>query len=150
MVTIDLHLISFIIVMMLTQIAGFVNILGVFNINSFHKKRGWVRLLLHFFNELIEVCINLRVILSPEVYLNINYYAESLRISSLLNHRSQCGTQLNIAVWGYSNKYLPIVRNRVLVLWLFYNLVEVDCKGIVVPLVRGHHLVQHVFALKQD
>ena len=36
-------------------------------------------------------------------------------------------------------------------LWrLVYDLVEVDCEGIVVPLVRGHNLVIHFFTLKHD
>ena len=33
---------------------------------------------------------------------------------------------------------------------LVYDLVEVECKGVVVPATRRHYLVKHLFALKQD
>ena len=149
-VTVELHLISFSVVVLLNPVTSVVKDLCILMPNSFRNDGRWAGLSWHFLNILIEFLVLLPVILVPETKLIINDYSQSLGISGLWNERFQCGNEFTIAVWGNANKDFPIFGNRMWFDRLIYHLAEVDCDEVIVPLVWGHHLVQHLFTLEKD
>ena len=87
MMTIELHLISFTVVVSLVQNSGAVNILGVPNLYILDKKRGWVWSFFNFFYVIKEFFILLSVPLMPVVLLIEGNYAKSFRIFCLFYNR---------------------------------------------------------------
>ena len=57
MMTIELHLVCFAVVVTLIQNSGMINIFSVSNPDIFNEKRGWVRSSFYFFNIIIELSI---------------------------------------------------------------------------------------------
>ena len=84
-VTVELHLKSFTVVMLLNLITSVISILWVLMPNILHNDGRWAGLLGHFLNILIEFLVLLPVILVPETILIINDYSQSLRISGFWN-----------------------------------------------------------------
>ena len=71
-------------------------------------------------------------------------------MSGFINERLHCWNQLTVTVSRNTYEHTPIFWNWVGLSRLVYDLIEVECKGVVVLATRRHYLVKHLFALKQD
>ena len=147
---IELHLISFSIIMPLIHNSCVVNHSRFPTPSIFNEKRRGIRPFLEFFNILIQFSNKFLIKLVQEVYLIINDNMESLRVCGLINKWHYCVNELTISVRGNADEDLPIFRNWKWLYWLVYDLVKVNCEGVVIPFKWRHHLVQHFFALEQD
>ena len=112
MVTIELQLISFAVVVTLIHKAGDVNITSFLMPYIFQKYRWRVFLLSHFINILLEVFLKPLVLFIPKVILVVDNYAKPIRVSGLLNEGLNCFFELAVTVGGQADKYTPIVGNR--------------------------------------
>ena len=111
-VTVDLQLIGFAIVVLLNLISSVVNIFALFMINILYNDRRRILLLFNFMNVVIEFFVFLHVPVIKEIELIVYHNSKSFRMGSLSNNRIQCGKELVIAVRGNANENLPITRNR--------------------------------------
>ena len=57
---------------------------------------------------------------------------------------------MTVTVSCNAYEHAPVFWNRMGLSRLVYDLIEVECKGVVVLATRRHYLVKHLFALKQD
>ena len=149
MMTVELKLVSFSIVMTLNLISSVVNIFSVFIEYILYQNRWWVLLFLNLFNIIIELLVQRPVpFIIPKINLIEYHHSKSFRVSSFRDERLQGGKELVVAVRGNAHENLPIVRNGMCFWRLVYHLVEVEGDGVIVPLVWGHHLVQHLLTLE--
>ena len=57
---------------------------------------------------------------------------------------------MTVTVSRNTYEHAPIFWNWMGLSRLVYDLIEVECKGVVVLATRRHYLVKHLFAFKQD
>ena len=141
MVTIKLELVGLIFVVALNHLSSVVNIFCVLMPYVLYDDARRVWQLCSFDKIIIQVTIMVFVILMQKVLLVENNYVKTSRISGLIDKWSNSVNELWITIRSNRNEYAPIHRNRVWPRRLVYDLIEVECDGIVVPLMWRHHLV---------
>ena len=98
MVTIELQLISFAVVVKLIHKTGEVNIFSFHMPYIFQKYRRRIWLLCHFLDILLKVFLNPLIPFIPEIKLVLDNYAESFRVSGLVNEGLNCLLELAVTV----------------------------------------------------
>ena len=135
MVTVELQLVGLAVIVLLDHVSGVINIFGVLVPHVLQDNSWRVMCLRHFGKIPIQVGIQLLVPLVPDVVLVVSDYAKSPGVSGFIYQRSYGLNELKISVGGDTDEYTPVFGDRVRLFWFVNNLAEVDCEGVVIPLV---------------